>query len=427
MTQFLKKTLLGITCFFLTATTANATKDIPSFEEISNAHAIIKEQIPETPCLFSWSLSKITGANVYLKCENLQTTGSFKDRGAAYKLHSLTDKEKKQGVITASTGNHAQGVSYNAKRFKIPATIVMPTNTPYIKIKRTKDLDAKIILKGNSFEDAMKHATQLAKDKDLTFIHAYNDNEIITGQGTAALEMLLTYPQIDTLIVPVGGGGLIAGSTVAAKAIKPYIAIYGVEATNYSSMKQKLSHEAVNTGGITLAEGMAIKTTGDKPMQVIKDKVEDILVVDEHYIEQAIALLVSKAKIVAEGAGATPLAAMLQYPEIFKDKNVGLIISGGNIDPYELAIILLRSMTKNGQLVRIAIPVIDHPDHIGMISSIIDKAGAIIREVHNNTVFGVTPLTYPEMIFMVETHDWKHAHKVVEALKQKDVEARLIQ
>jgi len=403
-----------------------AVIEIVSVEAIQAAQELISEHLPKTPCLYSYGLSRITGANVYLKLENMQATGAFKERGALNKLLSLTDAQRKNGVIAASTGNHAQGVSYHARRLNIPVTIVMPLNTPENKIERTKALGAQVVLEGPTFDEAVVVAKKLSEEKNLTFIHPYNDPIIIAGQGTVVLEMLEVVPQLDALIIPVGGGGLIAGSTVMAWSIKPGIQIFGVESRAYSGMKQRLNNKPVQVGGATLAEGMAVKSVGAKPLQIIRDRIEDILIVDEAHIEQAIALLIENAKTVAEGAGATPLAALLQYPDRFKGRNVGLVISGGNIDSYELAMVLLRSMAIHGQLVEIVIPILDHPDQLGSISAMLDEHGATIREIRNNIIFGAAPLKTPEMIFTVETHNWEHAAELIKELNAHKLSARII-
>ena len=422
----LKKTLFLTGLIAFMAFSALAAEEVVTMDDIQAARELIADELIKTPCVYSRSLSQLTGADIFLKVESLQTTGSFKERGALNKLYTLTEAQRKKGVIAASTGNHAQGVSYHASRLGIPSTIIMPLNTPENKIERARMLGAEIILHGDTFDDSVAHAIKMSEKSELSFIHAYNDPSIIAGQGTAAIEMLEDVPQLDMLVIPVGGGGLISGCSVAAKSIKPDIKIYGVEASAYSAMKQKLHHEPVDAGGHTLAEGMAVKQVGDHPYSLIKDRIEEILVVDEQHIEKAVAVLAEEAKLVAEGAGATPLAALLQYPDYFKGKNVGLLISGGNIDAYELAMVLLRALAHTGKLVQIAIEVTDHPDKLGEITSIMDQKGVIIREIRNNEIFSLSDMVSPEMIFVVETHNWDHVNALLQELADHDLNAKVI-
>jgi len=394
-------------------------------QDVLDAREVLRGHLEETPCLYSYGLSRVTGAEVYIKLECFQATGSFKERGALNKIASLTEEQRRKGVIAASTGNHAQGVSFHARRLNIPATIIMPENTPVNKVQRTRALGARVILEGATFDEAVRYAQQLARDEELTLVHPYNDPKVIAGQGTAAIEMLEAIPELDTLIIPVGGGGLISGCSIAAKSIKPDIRIFGVESTAFSAMKQKLNNQPVEVGGATLAEAMAVKEVGLNPLELIRDRIEKILVVDEQHIEKAIVFLVENAKTVAEGAGATPLAALLQFPELFEGHHVGLMISGGNIDTYELAMVLMRGLVHSGRLVQYLIPVADNPDQMGHVSSIIDESGGVIREIRNNTIFGAAPIKSPEMVYTVETHHWEHAHELLEKLHDHDIQATL--
>ncbi|HNY47851.1 MAG TPA: threonine ammonia-lyase, partial [Casimicrobium sp.] len=299
--------------------------------DVQTARDKIAGAVQHTPCLHSKTLSRIFGCEVWLKFENLQFTASFKERGALNKLLSLTAAEKARGVIAMSAGNHAQGVAYHAGRLGIPATIVMPAYTPFVKVRNTEGHGAKVVLFGNTLAEASQHARALAAEHQFVFVHPYDDPYIIAGQGTLALEMLEAAPQLDTLIIPVGGGGLIAGCAVAARGVKPSIEIIGVESKTFPAMSQRLRGEAVNVGTETIAEGLAVRDTGEMPMTIARALVKDVLLVDESTIEEAIALLIEIEKTVTEGAGATGVAALLQHRERFVGKKVGVVLCGGNI------------------------------------------------------------------------------------------------
>jgi threonine dehydratase len=315
---------------------------IVTFDNVLDAQRRISGQIVRTPFLYSRLLSKVTGTEVYVKMENLQATGAFKERGALNRLLLLTPEEKARGVITMSTGNHAQGVSLHAARLGIKATIYMPENTPLTKIERTRSLGAMVVIKGKNFDETADYARQNADADNLTLIHPYNDPAVIAGQGTTALEMLAEQPSLDAMIVPVGGGGLITGCAIAARSIKPAMKIYGVESVRYAAMSQRLKGEPVKVGGETVAEAIAVRQVGSVPVAMLPGRIEDILLVEESAIEWAIAALVTSEKEVAEGAGAAPLAALVSYPDLFAGKKVGILLSGGNIDNSHLSDILRR-------------------------------------------------------------------------------------
>jgi threonine dehydratase len=322
--------------------TPRQASDIVTLDNSLDAQKRISGQIVRTPFLYSRLLSKLTGAEVHVKMENLQATGAFKERGALNRLLMLTPEERKKGVITMSTGNHAQGVSLHAARLGIKATIYMPENTPTTKIERTKSLGANVVIKGRNFDETAEYAGKNAAADDLTLIHPYNDPAVIAGQGTIALEMLADQSDLDAMIIPVGGGGLITGCAVTARGIKPGIKIYGVESVRYAAMSQCLKGEPVKVGGGTAAEAIAVREVGSVPLEMLPGRIEDILLVEESAIEWAIAAMVTSEKVVAEGAGAVPLAALVSYPSLFAQKKVGVILSGGNIDNSHLSDILKR-------------------------------------------------------------------------------------
>ena len=316
--------------------------DSVTLADIRDAQTRIAGQIVSTPLLYSRLLSKLAGTPVYVKLENLQATGAFKERGALNRLLLLTPEERAKGVITMSTGNHAQGVSLHAARLGIKATIYMPENTPITKVERTKSLGAEVIIQGKNFDETAACARNAAAAGNLILIHPYNDPAVIAGQGTVALEMLAAQPDLDALIVPVGGGGLITGCAIAAKGSKRRINVFGVESVRYAAMSQRLRGQPVNVGGETAAEAIAVREVGSLPLAMLPGLIEGILLVEESAIEWAIAAMVTSEKVVAEGAGATPMAALVRYPELFAGKKVGIVVSGGNIDNRHLSDTLVR-------------------------------------------------------------------------------------
>jgi threonine dehydratase len=318
-----------------------------SSPSVRRASSVIKGQVQRTPCLRSQTLSQLTGADVHLKFENLQFTSSFKERGALNKLMSLTPEERKRGVIAMSAGNHAQGVAYHATRLGIPSTIVMPETTPFVKVKYTMAHGAHVIQKGMTLADCDKVAHDIAAEKGLVFVHPYDDDRIIAGQGTIGLEMLEDFPDLDTIVVPVGGGGLISGIAIAAKALKPSIRMIGVETKLFPSMFNALKKQANAIGGQTIAEGIAVKNVGARTVEICSRLLDDVLLVSEDMIERAIAMLLSIEKTVVEGAGAAGFAALLQYPEIFRGRRVGLVLCGGNIDPRLLSNVIMRELQRS--------------------------------------------------------------------------------
>jgi threonine dehydratase len=392
-----------------------------SIDDIRAAARRISGAVEQTPCVHSRTLSRLAGAQVYLKFENLQFTASFKERGALNKLLSLSEAERQRGVIAMSAGNHAQAVAYHAARLGIPSTIVMPKGSPNTKIKNTQVHGASVMLEGDNLFEAGKHARALAARDNLVFVHPYEDPLIIAGQGTAGLEMLEAVPDLEVLAVPVGGGGLISGIATAAKAINQKILVYGVETANYPSMHQRLNNLPVVCGGDTIAEGIAVKDVGATALAIIRRLVEEVLVVKEETIERAVVALIEIEKTVAEGAGAAGLAALLEHPERFAGKRVGILISGGNIDSRALASVLMRGLVRDGRLVRLRVTMPDVSGSLAKVAAVIAEAGGNIVEIQHQRIFGTSSVRSPEVEFLVETRDRAHTDALVRALEEKDV------
>ena len=395
-----------------------------SYEDIRRAQAQMAGFVVETPCANSLTLSRITGAEVFLKFENLQFTGSFKDRGALIKLLQLDEAARAKGVIANSAGNHAQGVAYHAQRLGIPATIVMPVGTPNVKVRQTRELGADVVLQGETVDEAALSAEAIRDQRQLTYIHPYNDAAIIAGQGTVALEMLAAAPQIDTLVVPIGGGGLIAGNAIAARAINPEIEIIGVESQLYPSAYQARHGLANDCGGQTIAEGIAVAQPGSLTLPVIDDLVSDILLLSEQDIERAIDLLITVEKTVTEGAGAAGLAALLGYPERFRGRVVGLILCGGNIDTRMLSSILMRGLIREGRITRMRVEISDRPGALAKVAQLVGEAGGNILEVQHQRNFPGVPAKLAELDLVLETRDRDHIHELTSALRAAGYKVR---
>jgi threonine dehydratase len=398
-----------------------------TLEDVQRAAARIGGAVVHTPCLRSETLSRIAKADIWIKFENLQFTASFKERGALNTLLQLTPEERKRGVIAMSAGNHAQGVAYHAGRLGIPATIVMPSFTPNTKVEHTRGHGARVVLHGDTLAEAATEAHRLADAAKLTFVHPYDDPRIIAGQGTIALEMLQDAPEIDTLVAPVGGGGMIAGCAVAARGLKPDIKIIGVETTSYSAMHQLLAGEPVTAGGDTIAEGIAVRDIGKTPLAIAKALLDQVLTVDEVAIEHAIALFLEVEKTVAEGAGAACLAALLAHPQHFVGHKVGLVLSGGNIDTRLLASVLLRGLVRDGRIVRLRLMIGDLPGQLARVSGLIGKAGGNIVEVQHQRLFGAVVAKRTELDVTVETRGRDHARELVEALSAEGFKVRVLE
>lgn len=393
------------------------SKDLPfSLEDVREAAKVLDGQVERTPMSRSRTLSDITGAEVWIKFENLQFTASFKERGALNKLANLTESEKSAGVIAMSAGNHAQGVAYHARRLGIPATIVMPKTTPFTKVKQTRDHGARVILEGDTLTEATEHAFMLRDREGYTFIHPYDDPLIAAGQGTVGLEMLEAVPDLDMLVVPVGGGGLIGGVATAAKALNPEIAVIGVEAAMYPGMYAALHGREMKTGGSTIAEGIAVKAPGQVGLAVARELVDEVVLVEEEHLERAITYFADVEKTIAEGAGAAGLAALLAHPARFSGRRVGLVLCGGNIDLRLLASVLTRALVREHRLTNIRIIGDDRPGLLGLVSGIIGESGANIIEVAHNRIALDVPAKGAEFDILIETRDGQHTQEVIEAL-----------
>jgi len=394
------------------------------FSDIQAAAKVIDGQVVRTPCLHSRTLSEITGAEVYLKFENHQFTASFKERGALNKLTSLDAEQRARGVIACSAGNHAQGVAYHAARLGIPATIVMPRHTPYVKVEHTQRHGAQVILEGDGFDAAKAHAIEQAGARGLTLVHPYDDERIVAGQGTCGLEMLTDHPDLDALVVAIGGGGLIAGISIAAKAMRPQIEVFGVEMVRFPGMYHAVKGTEPTFAASTIAEGIAVKEPGRITLEIIGRNVAEILLVDEGDIEQAIVMLLEIEKTVVEGAGAAPLAALLQNAERFRGRKVGLVLGGGNIDPLMLAEIVQRGMVRAGRLARITVEVRDLPGSLAQVTACIAAQNANIEEVHHQRAFSHLAVQNAEVDLVIKTRNHAHVGEIVAALQRIGFRAR---
>ena len=392
---------------------------IPTFADIEAAAARIAGRVLRTPAIRSDSLSRATGAEIVLKLDNLQATGAFKERGAANRLSLLTPAEASRGVVAMSAGNHAQAVARHAHLLGVQATIVMPKFTPTTKVMRTASWGARVVLHGEMLAEAAAHAHHLAETESLVFIHPYDDPGIIAGQGTLALELLQDVPDLDALVVPVGGGGLIAGSVVAARAMKPSMEVVGVEVEAYSAMAQRLAGDPIAVGGSTIAEGIAVRDVGELPFAILREMGVEVLMVPEAAIEQAIALLAEGAKLVAEGAGAAALAAVLHYPDRFAGRRVGLPICGGNIDARILANTLLCNLLRDGRLVRLIMEMPDRPGMLGDISTRIGDEGGNIIEVAHHRLFTSPTVQAAQLEIMIEARDAAHGAFIESKLRER--------
>jgi threonine dehydratase len=396
-----------------------------TFADVTAAADRIAGRVLRTPALPSDAVSRATGAEVVLKLDNLQVTGAFKERGAANRLALLTDGERECGVIAMSAGNHAQGVAYHARRLGIPATIVMPIGTPMVKVENTRRHYAEVIISGQTLEESGAFARQRGNAQGLTLIHPYDDPLIMAGNGTVALEMLEVAPGLDTLVVPIGGGGLISGVAVAARSLKPELRIIGVQAQLYPSMYNAINDEQLPMRGDTLAEGIAVKEPGRITTEIIRKLVDEIALVTEDEIERAVATLIAIEKTVVEGAGAAGLAAILAAPDRFRGRNVGLVLSGGNIDTRLIASVLTRELAREGRLTQLAIDIPDRPGRLAAVASLLAEAGANIIEVSHQRTFSDLPAKATLLQLVIETRDKAHLEEVMVRLGAAGFKARL--
>ena len=388
-----------------------------TLDDIRAASERLRGHIERTPCRYSRTLSQISGAQVWVKFENLQFTAAFKERGALNKLLQLGDAERARGVIAASAGNHAQGLAYHGQRLGVPVTIVMPVGTPMVKIEHTRNFAAEVILQGETYDDASLYARELCTRRDLVFVHAFDDLDVIAGQGTVALEMLEDAPDLEVLPVPIGGGGLISGMATAAKAMSPGIRIVGLEAAMYPSFTARMRGLKPNIGGQTIAEGIAVKTVGELTYAIARPLIDEVLLIEEGDLERAVALYVNVEKTVAEGAGAASLAALLAYPDRFRGRKVGLVLCGGNIDTRLLASVLTRELIRERRISSFRIIGDDRPGLLATVSAVIGAAGGNIIEVAHNRLALDVPAKGAEFDITVETRDARHTDEITEALR----------
>lgn len=397
-----------------------------SFDQILLARERIKDDVRHTPSEYSVTLSRLLGVDIYIKFENMQFTAAFKERGALYKLLLLQEQNAiSSGVIAMSAGNHAKAVAYHASRLGIAATIVMPTFTPIVKVSDTEALGATVVLHGDTLSEASDRAYELAEQQKLTFIHPYNDFDVIAGQGTVALELLEDCPDLDALVIPIGGGGLISGMSLAAKTINPAIEIIGVQAAAYPAVQQLMNGEMVRVGGTTIAEGIAVKYPGKKTLNIIEKYVDDIVLVSEKSLERAVSLYINIEKTVAEGAGAASLAAIIDYPERFAGKKVGIILSGANLDAKVLAYILLRDLVHTGRLVRLKITLTDKPGSLSRVTALVGEQGGNIIDVDHQRVFSRAAVRETILAMSVEVREKNHGERICRVLNDSGFDAEI--
>ena len=394
--------------------------------DIRAAAEALRGHIVRTPTVPAPALSAELGCEIWLKLETQQHTGSFKPRGAFVKIRSLTPAQQQAGVISMSAGNHAQGVAFWAGRLGIPATIVMPKATPFSKVERTRALGATVELHGETLSDSARHAEALARQHGLTFVHPYDDEHVIAGQGTLALEMLADAPDLDCLVIPIGGGGMAAGIAVAAKALKPGIEILGVQARLYPAMAEALAGRPPTSGGDTLAEGIAVKAPGAITREIIRTSVSEILLVGEAEIERAVQRLAETQKIVAEGAGAAGIAAMLANRERFRGRRIGTVICGGNIDSRILASVLMRGLLRDGRMARLRVELSDAPGNLARVATLIAESGGNIVECYHQRLFQDVPIKHAELDVVVETRDAGHVREILDRLRAAGFPPRLL-
>jgi threonine dehydratase len=394
--------------------------------DIEAAAQRLEGQVLDTPFVESRTLSQLLGCSVFLKFENLQYTASFKERGACNKLAQLSEAERGRGVVAMSAGNHAQGVAYHAQRLGLRAVIVMPRFTPGVKIERTRGFGAEVVLHGDSLDEARSHAHTLAEQQGLVFVHPYDDEAIMAGQGTVALEMLRVQPDLDTLVVAIGGGGLMAGMATVARALSPNMRVVGVQAERFPAMYNAIKGTHLPQGSSTIAEGIAVGTPGTLTQAVIRERVDELLLVDEGDIEQAIVMLLEIEKTLVEGAGAAGLAALIRHPTQFAGQRVGLVLCGGNIDPLLLASIIERGMVRAGRLARIEVSARDVPGNLARITAIVADAGANIDEVHHQRAFTLLAAQNVAIELVVQARGREHTAQVIDQLRAAGFDARLV-
>lgn len=397
-----------------------------SIEDVRAAERRLRGEVVDTPCLHSRTLSSLAGCEVYLKFENLQFTASFKERGALNKMAQLSEAERAAGVLAVSAGNHAQGVAYHAQRMGIPATIVMPRFAPAVKVDNTRRFGATVVLEGDTFDDARAHGLAFAQERGFTIVHPYDDLAVAAGQGTIALEMLAQQPALDTLIVAIGGGGLIAGMATAARALKPDLQVYGVQTERFPAAWNAVHGEQRESAQATIADGIAVRSPGALTLPLIRERVADVLLVGEGDIEEAILLLLEIEKTVVEGAGAVGLAALMKNRERFAGRQVGLVLSGGNIEPLVLAEIIERGMVRSGRLARLRLDVRDVPGALADVATLLGKLGANIDEVQHQRAFTSLSVERAQIEVVVQTRGVAHIEQILASLRAQGYRAERI-
>ncbi|MBX3605116.1 MAG: threonine ammonia-lyase [Piscinibacter sp.] len=397
-----------------------------TIEDIRAAEGRLRGEVVETPCLHSRTLSALAGCEVFLKFENHQFTASFKERGALNKMAQLSAAERAAGVLAVSAGNHAQGVAYHAQRMGIPATIVMPRFAPAVKVENTRRFGAEVVLEGDTFDDARTFGLALARERGFTVVHPYDDLAVAAGQGTIALEMLAQQGSIDTLVVAVGGGGLISGIATAARALRPEIQVYGVQTERFPAAWAAVHGESRESGQATIADGIAVRSPGALTLPLIRERVDDLLLVGEGDIEQAILMLLEIEKTVVEGAGAVGLAALTRHRERFAGRRVGLVLSGGNIEPLVLAEIIERGMVRSGRLARLRLDVRDVPGALADVATMLGRLGANIDEVQHQRAFTSLSVERAQIEVVVQTRGVAHIEQILVALREQGYRAERI-
>ena len=400
-------------------------KALPTAADVHAAAARINGHIKRTPLVRADRLSALTGADIWLKLENLQYTGAFKERGALNKLLCLSEDERKRGVIAASAGNHAQGLALHALNLGVAATIVMPETTPDVKVRQTRELGAEVVLSGMIFEDAADVAHQLCAEKNLTFVHPFDDREIIAGQGTIALEMIEDGPKFDVMNIPIGGGGLISGMALGAKNASPETRVVGVQAALFPSMANALDNGTREVGGNTLAEGIAVKEAGALTRRIVKDLVDDIILIEERPLERALSLIMNEQKLLVEGAGAMGLAAVYDDPERFKGRTVGLVLCGGNIDARLLSMILMRDLARAGRLARLRVSLLDMPGQLVRVATIIADQGGNVIDVGHHRTYSDLPAKMTQMDVTIDTQGQDHLNRILDNLRDAGYEVEI--
>ncbi len=402
-----------------------AAPRLPKAADVRAAAQRLEGRVLRTPLVRAERLSALTGADLWLKLENLQYTGAFKQRGALNRLLLLSAAERARGVIAASAGNHAQGVAYNARALSIDATIVMPETTPDVKVRQTRDLGARVILSGMTFDDANAEAMRLRDERDLVFVHPFDDPDVIAGQGTLALEMIEDGPVFDALIAPIGGGGLIAGMALAARDASPQTRLLGVQAALFPSMANALDGGARPIGGNTLAEGIAVKQAGALTSQIVRDAVDDIILIEERPLERALSLLMNEQKLLVEGAGAAGLAAVMADPERFRGRTLGLVLCGGNIDARLLSMILMRDLARAGRLARLRVSLLDMPGQLVRVASIIADQGGNVIDVGHHRTYSDLPAKMTCMDVTIDTQGQDHLDRILSNLRSEGYEVEI--